>query len=337
MKLSTIIHHYHLYIISLLLELTYCNSFITTSTRIPSPFPTPKHKDCTLLLLLERRPERTQDSIRKNRRQNEKGKAKQKFYKLVSQEDRISELRIKEGLNKAERAELKGLLGVQKKFEEQYNPLLFSDKHLRFKSMHNDIFLKLSLYCSSFHSDKKINVFFLDGPDGGTAKTLIQKSNIFDPNQLFVANRHESSCNSLRISGGGMLPDKNVICANAADVFRMDFRNIEFSCYYFDGCGGHVPQIIHMISEALEVRLKLKDSSNSDGPIVIGYSLLGDNKNFVQKELLVSQHIRKLANSHHLRMSHALDDPLQYGILCDDIQKVDDSTFTTWIVLEPKD
>ena len=117
------------------------------------------------------------------------GKMNQRLYKAVSREDRTSklELKLKETANiseseinefmpPSERAELNGLLKARSRFEEQYDPLAFTEEHLKFKAMHNDVFLKLSLYCQRKRNQlkkakeekDKVNVFFLDGPDGGT-------------------------------------------------------------------------------------------------------------------------------------------------------------------------
>jgi hypothetical protein len=142
--------------------------------------------------------------------------------------------------------------------------------------MHNDAFIALIHYCyeernrdgsysstSSAKHSEPINVFFLDGPDGGTTAALIEGGDI-DPAQCYVANRHESSCLKLRKSGGGMLPDENVVHGTAAEVLTIGqpiivsgkssgkedidvaqlgeagaLSDIDFVvAYYFDGCGG---------------------------------------------------------------------------------------------------
>lgn len=317
--------------------------------------------------------------------QKQIGQMKQRLFKSVSREDRIVKLEMKlkdaanmsesesyEFMPKAERAELKGLLKVRDHFEEQYDPLTFTEEHLKFKAMHNDVFLQLSRYCQrernrvnteiGIEANEKINIFFLDGPDGGTASALIQKGN-FDPSQCFVANRHQSSCYSLRKSGGGILPDENVVYATAAEVLAVAatvsldgmniegttqakddidvalaaedgaFANVDFSSYYFDGCGGFVPHIVGMMSAAL-----IRDDCSTRGPIAVGYSLLGGNKDVVGKELAISQALTVIARKRGMKMVHVLDDPLRYG-LSPDIQKVGGSggggTFTTWLLLEP--
>jgi len=308
----------------------------------------------------------------------------QRLYKAVSREDRTSklELKLKETANiseseinefmpPSERAELNGLLKARSRFEEQYDPLAFTEEHLKFKAMHNDVFLKLSLYCQRKRNQlkkakeekDKVNVFFLDGPDGGTASALIEKGN-FNANRCFVANRHQASCETLRKSGGGILPDENVVHATAAEALTVGapillpgmnvegtsageddvgvsldgeegaFANVDFAAYYFDGCGGFVPHIIGMISSAL-----IREDSGSKGPIAVGYSLLGGYKDIVGKELSISKALTVIARHRGMRLVHVLDDPLRFG-LSPDVQKIGGleggGTFTTWLLLEPK-
>jgi len=307
-------------------------------------------------------------------RQRRIGQMKERHRKSVNREDRITELEIKwkdtasmpesesyEHMPQAERKELKGLLKVRESFEEQYNPLAFTEEHVKFKAMHNQAFTQLSLYCqrernrlnieNGVETTDKVNVFFLDGPDGGTASALIENGN-FDPHQCFVANRHQSTCDSLRRSGGGLIPDENVVCATAAealtdaptlaakdDILKSGkdgtFADVDFSSYYFDGCGGFVPHILGMISAAL-----IRENYDATGPIAVGYSILGGNKDVVGKELNISQALNIMARKRDMRMLHVLDDPLRYGISAD-IQKIGGAggagTFTTWLLLEPCD
>jgi len=320
-------------------------------------------------------------------RQKRLGQLKQRLQKSVAREDRISTLELKQKktqnmseseaykyMSKAERAELNGLLKTRDSFEEQYDPLNFTKEHLDFKAMHNDAFIQLIRYCErerqKLNKDDGIptnaldpvNIFFLDGPDGGTASALIHRGK-FSPNQCYVANRHESSCNSLKITGGGNLPDENVVHATASEALTISkhvtmeeidnggfdteisnsvtleengsFAHIDFAAYYFDGCGGFVPHIIGMLSAAL-----IRQEVNSKQPVAIGYSLLGGNKNVVSKELAVSQALTVIAKHRGMKMVHALDDPLKYGI-SSDIQKVGGAggagTFTSWLILQPED
>lgn len=324
-------------------------------------------------------------------RQRRIGQMEHRLRRSASREDRISALELKlknseampesksfEYMTKAERKELDGLLEVRNTFEEQYDPLKFTKEHLDFKSMHNDAFIQLSKYCERERNRVTLdkddrgtkaqisNVFFLDGPDGGTASALIIERGGFDPSQCFVANRHKSSCDSLRMSGGGLLPDENVVHATASEALTLsapicvsnvdvsnecdddidaasviaaekdgEFAHVDFVAYYFDGCGGFVPHVIGMLSAAL-IR---ENDCMSSWPIAVGYSLLGGNKDVVGKELAVSQALAIIARRRGMRMVHVLDEPSRYGISCD-IQKIggnNGGTFTTWLLLEPKE
>eukprot|EP00551_Chaetoceros_affinis_P007347 CAMPEP_0203675212 /NCGR_PEP_ID=MMETSP0090-20130426/19542_1 /ASSEMBLY_ACC=CAM_ASM_001088 /TAXON_ID=426623 /ORGANISM="Chaetoceros affinis, Strain CCMP159" /LENGTH=412 /DNA_ID=CAMNT_0050541337 /DNA_START=118 /DNA_END=1353 /DNA_ORIENTATION=- len=286
-------------------------------------------------------------------------------------------------LTKAEMAELQGLLKVREHFEEQYDPVSFTKEHLDFKSMHNDVLIALTRYCEKERAtiiccddDEEeqeqeqesstnkptstaaatTNIFFLDGPDGGTATALIDRGN-FHPQQCFVANRHISTCDKLR----EMLPEMNIVHATAAEALTVGvplhfdddndndddadelknanqredggaFSDIDFTSYYFDGCGGFTGHIINMISAAL-IRDNCDDDGRNRKPIAVGYSLLGGNKDVVSKELLVSRALSTIARRRGMRMAHALDDPSKYGISLDTM-KIGGSggggTFTTW-------
>ena len=59
----------------------------------------------------------------------------------------ISRAKSLEYMTKAERAELSGLLKDREKFAEQYDSLTFTEEHLEFKAMHNDVFVRLAKYC----------------------------------------------------------------------------------------------------------------------------------------------------------------------------------------------
>jgi hypothetical protein len=287
------------------------------------------------------------------------GKKKQRIYQSTSRESRISALELlqrtdTENFSVAQQAELNGLVRASSKFEEPYDESLFEKRHVEFKQLHNQAFLALIRYCEMRRNEqveKKgggreegSNVFFLDGPKGGTATSLLQGG--LDPYQCFVANRHESTCQKLRISGGGQLPDDNVVHATAAEALRKlnrgnnddgtnengPFAHLDFVAYYFDGCGGYVPHIVDMIATALGCTQKEEQLKTT----AIGFSLLGGNKDVVDKELFIYQAVNKIAKQQNMRMRHVLDDPEQYGI-SNDIRKVggaEGQTFTTWLILE---
>ncbi|CAB9516178.1 expressed unknown protein [Seminavis robusta] len=275
------------------------------------------------------------------------GQAKHRFEKAVRREDRITHL---EGalatLSNAEQSELEGLRQVRDTFEEQYNPESFSEDHVEFKKLHNQAFVALTQYCQDQRqvnddtTTEPVNVFFLDGPDGCTASALID-SGLLNPSQCYVANRHLSTCQALRTSGGGLLPEENVLYATAAEALTPSeeddspsFSDIPFSAYYFDGCGGFVPHIIDMMTSALLLRDDPKPPLAATTTIAVGFSLMGGNKNVIEKELEACRALAVIARTRGMRTLHVLDDPEKYGIP-PDIPKTGGGTFTTWILLEP--
>ena len=293
----------------------------------------------------------------------------QRIQKLARVEERIGILEEKLAnddsagtITDAEKAELEGLQRNRDNFEEQYDPTEFSEEHIAYKAMHNEVFAQLVRWCETNQTKdaEPPNVFFLDGPDGGTASSLIERGK-FAPSQCYVANRHESTCVALRESGGGLLPEENVVHATCSEALTKGaekgaFGDVDFSGFYFDGCGGYAPHIVNMMTSALlvlenddrdETSNERENSSSNDKsskykvkprhPIVVGYSLLGGTKNLVEKELEVSRALTIIARSRGMRMVHALEDPSRFG-LSNDVAKLGGkrgTTFTTWLVLEP--
>jgi len=297
------------------------------------------------------------------------------------------------GLTKAEEAELNGLLAKRAWFEEQYDEATFSEDHKAFKESHNDAFVALSLYCQRERERLKLAaaaeeggqegqeeeqqeihvpavMFFLDGPEAGTARALVERGG-FSADQCYVANRHGSTCQSLRMSGGGILPEENVVHATAAEALspglavesggglesggsttdeeggRHDvgsFGEHDFAAYYFDGCGGFAPHVSNMLVAAL-LRDDLQQQQQRDGapsssarspPIAVGFSLVGGNRDVVDKEVAVCQRLSILARRRGMRLSHVFDDPGRYGI-DPGLRKIGGTgggTLTTWVVLE---
>ena len=265
------------------------------------------------------------------------GQAKHRLEQSVRRENRITVLESSiDILSSSEKAELDGLLIARDNLEEQYDVSSFTSEHVEFKRLHNEAFVALARYC---HQDRyergyiddstteKLNVFYLDGPDCGSTNSLIDSG--FDPSQCYVANRHESTCKILQ----EVLPEENVVCATASEALSppSDFSCIDFSAYYFDGCGGYVPHIIQMMSSAL-IRLD-DDNQQPSRSIAVGFSLMGGNKDIVEKELEISRALSIIANTRGMRTRHVLDDPIRYGIP-NEICKTEGGTFTSWILLE---
>jgi len=293
-----------------------------------------------------------------------KGQAHARMLKTVRRDERIATLeeRLKEfdQLSPGEQKELNGLMAAGLLYEEQYEPSDFSVEHVAFKAMHNAAFCNLIEYCQSKQHERNskgesgtttdanqaapINLFYLDGPDAATSSALIEYG--FDRANCFVANRHGSTCEALRQWG---LPDSNVAHATAAvalEPVRLDddtkdtaggvFGDVSFGAYYFDGCGGFAPLIVEMMSAALKY---IGDNKMDRGrrqlrpPVVVGFSILGGNRNVVDKEQWVIQELVRMAAEWGLRVDHVLDDPERYGVSLDTL-KVDGGTLTNWCILD---
>jgi len=228
----------------------------------------------------------------------------------------------------AEQKELDGLMAKGLKYEEQYSCLSFTDEHVEFKQKHNDVFIKLIDYIhekelNSDSSSSPINVFYLDGPDAASSFAL-KKAGI-DPERCFVANRHESTCHTLLEK----IPGINAVHATASDALLNAFGIVHISAYYFDGCGGYPPLINDMISAALSEQ-RYQSQPNA---IAIGFSILGGNRDVVDKEKVVIQNLVRMAKRFGLRVDHVLDDPERYKIPLD-VQKIEGGTMATWVMLE---
>jgi hypothetical protein len=289
----------------------------------------------------------------------EEGQANIRLEKAVRRENRILTLSSRsDPLSNAELKELDGLQKADLRYEEQYCVTDFSEAHMAYKAAHNDIFISLARFCqsqsknalstsdagtSSASTSPAIKVFYLDGPDAGTTCAL--QSAGFDSTQCYVANRHASTCDALR----SYLPHENVVHASASDALTSTNKqsigstgtmshdndraqnvgalgDIPFSAYYFDGCGGYTPLIIEMLTAAF-------DSDSLQPPIAVGFSILGGNRDVVDKEQEVWRQLVAMVKPFGMRVDHVLDDPGRYGF-SSDTRKLDGGTMTTWGILE---
>ena len=253
------------------------------------------------------------------------GKTNQEFHRSVSRNNRMSVLEGCIVLSPSQEAELRGLR--EKEASEPYNPSNFSEAHHVFKRSHNDAFCKLAQYCHQRRSrDDPINIFFLDGPDAGTATALVGAQ--FGVEQCHVANRHALSCEALRMWG---IPPENVVHTSAKEALARNgvFGHICFGAFYLDGCGGHVPTIVDMLTAALAGR------GPQQSPIAVGFSLLGGNRDVVDKEVSIIQSLVVLAQGLDMQVHHVLDNPSRYGV-DPNLQKVEGGTMTSWFLLEPE-
>jgi hypothetical protein len=282
------------------------------------------------------------------------GEANVRKNRAARREDRTSALqrRMAEGslLSTAEQKELNGLLKCGSVFEEQYCIDDFPYEHVQWKAAHNNVFVSLARYCQDDStSATPINVFYLEGPDAGT--TLALNNGGFDAAQCYVANRHASTCEKLR----SHLPRANIAHADASEALTSQelagrdsntptnddnnkqnegtFRDIPFAAYYFDGCGGFTPLIVDMMRAAFDSGRAIKPKP----PIAIGFSILGGNRDVVDKEQEIVRKLAAMVKQHGLRVEHVFDDPERYGLPSDTLLKVDGGTMTTWCILEADD
>lgn len=298
--------------------------------------------------------------LNKQRFQERSARQEQRIYEL---QQRQQQLLPASSLSPQETAELDGLTS-KALFVEQYDPSSFSNEHVQFKQQHNAIFRQLCHYChcgallreeetddvdddDGDEEEKNTirNIFFLDGPDAGTASVLLAKEAFTSSTSMrtislehcYVANRHASTCDALK--GWGLT---HVAHMGAADALRNDFGNVSFGAFYFDGCGGHPPIIMDMIHAAIQTtttttngKANKTQHTNIQPPIVIGFSLVGGNRDVVNKELAILRSLVDLVKPLGWRVDHVLQDCERYGMSADIlVAKVDGNTLTTWVVLE---
>ena len=74
------------------------------------------------------------------------------------------------------------------------------------------------------------------------------------------------------------------------------FGTKSFGCYYFDGCGGFAPHVVGMFEAAFaprgNVHSKAADARQRprvtpQRPIAVGFSLVGGNRDVVNKEVSI--------------------------------------------------
>ena len=260
------------------------------------------------------------------------GQANQRHHRQVNREDRIVVLEeLGTDRTSSQNLEYQSLLVQQENFEEQYDATAFDDQHVAFKLQHNEAFGSLARYCCDVTNpmNSSPKVFFLDGPDGATTASLLELG--IQVEDCYVANRHSSTCKTLESN----YPNLNVLHTSAAKAFddsmKESFSRVDFSAYYFDGCGGHVPHVVEMITAALTITAPWKKETNH--PIAVGFSLLGDTRNMVEKDLAITRAVAHLARARRMRTRQILDEPERYGIPAT-IAKTQGKTLTSWILLE---
>jgi hypothetical protein len=248
------------------------------------------------------------------------GKTNQEGHRQVARENRIAVLEESTPRSVAEQSELNGLRDKSAIFEEQYDPSQFSEAHHAFKRAHNQAFCALAKYCCEKDDDEPMLLFYLDGADAKTTIALLQSE--FCAEQLYVANRHETSCVELR----KRLPAANVVCQSATISLQDGFQLDNFGAFYLDGCGGYVPQVTEMAAAAL--------SRANRNRVALGFSLVGGNRDVVNKEVAVVQYLVSIMSDEY-NVHHVMDDPIRYGV-SPAIRKLEGATLTSWFIFERK-
>ncbi|KAK1740223.1 hypothetical protein QTG54_009173 [Skeletonema marinoi] len=268
-------------------------------------------------------------SAEETARQKRSGQAKRRLERAARRENRIAQLEIMDsdgssssdnsnnGLTDSERAELEGLLRTRENFEEQYHADTFSEEHVEFKRLHNEAFAALARFCQQDRNRRNT----------ATSLALIDKHG-FDPSCCYVANRHLSTYKILQ----QCLPEENVIHATAAEALTPPCSNAS-------DCNNDSNDY-----DAALIRPEETTSSSSTNNLqhhlpkttAIGYSLMGGNKDVIEKEMDINRALSNIARTRGMRTRHVLDDPWRYGVPAE-IAKTEGGTFTSWMLLEEEE
>jgi len=227
--------------------------------------------------------------------------------------------------------------------------------------------------------DSDGNIFYLDGQDAGTTISLtsagIDARQCFVANRhestCDALRTYLPDENVIHASAVDALTTSNVYRGSDAhdpsEVQRDDdetidrlnfllgknstgaFDDIPFQAYYFDGCGGYAPLIVDMMAAAFQTvpsQTEPYDDNQPSAslrplvpPIALGFSILGGNRNVVDKEQMIVRELVRMVKPLGMRVDHVLDDPERYGIpsdLVDGLTKVDGGTMTTWYMVEER-
>lgn len=246
---------------------------------------------------------------------------------MFAMEDRIGVLYNMLERSPSEQKELDGLLRASN-FREQYNPIAFTPEHKSFKAAHNRAFAVMARYATA-ESGKGGNIFYLDGPDAGTTKMLVQENGGNDAflERCYTANRHQSTCDALRGEHGLT----NVIVSDVVAAFANELAHVRFAAYYLDGCGGFSPAILAMMQACVSAP-SVRNSQHRR--MVIGYSLVGDTRRLLSNTMQVTQGLVQLVKHSH-SVHHVMDDPAAYGV-DPSLAPMEGNVATLWFVLEPR-
>lgn len=215
---------------------------------------------------------------------------------------------------------------------DPYDPGLFTSEHARFKASHNEAFASLARNLrpddvdedGSASASSSCNVFYLDGPDGGTTSHLLDAG--FHRENLYVANEWEDSASALR-SDPFHLSARNCVLGRAQDVLRYNWDGVEFAAYYLDGCGGQTEPIVEMV-DAVFSRRSLPKAFG------IGFTLTQaepGGRELIDRVQDVARSIMTKSKAGGYDMRHVGDDPGRYGV-DPSLSRKHDNTCTSWLV-----
>ena len=178
---------------------------------------------------------------------------------------------------------------------------------------------------STIMKRKRRPVFYLDGPDGATTRTLLQ-AGFCRRTELFVANEWSDTMNVLRQEHD--LNQNNCYVGSAQDSLRTTFRNVPFVAAYLDGCGGDPVPIMDMIDALLAV-------PRAPTTLFIGFTLtaaepsgreLLDRIQDVTRNTL--RHVKE--KGHYRTVLHVGDDPIRFDI-DPALSRKHEGTTTCWL------
>lgn len=253
------------------------------------------------------------------------GHANQLLHKNAARHRRLEELRRTVEDDEVDAPRLEKEYAGLIRLGDPYDPHLFSDEHAQFKTSHNEAFASLAQNLCDDDEDDGCNVFYLDGPDGGTTSHLLEAG--FHLDNLYVANEWEESVLALQ-SEPFHLSAENCVLGRAQDVLLGDnWNEVEFAAYYLDGCGGQTEPIIEMV-DAIFCRNSLPNQFG------VGFTLTQaepGGRELLDRVQDVTRHIFAKARSSGYDMRHVGDDPERYGVDID-LSRKHDHTCTSWVV-----
>lgn len=220
--------------------------------------------------------------------------------------------------------------------DDPYDASHFTAAHRAFKDSHNTIFAALAEYCCSSAADA--NLFYLDGANGGTTRSLLAAG--FGMDQLYSANLFDATVEALRTNPATRL--KHIVPGRAEDALAVGgcFAHVPFAALYIDGCGGTTSPVIAAIDAAMGAAGDQRGRLEQAAPppkMAVGFTLtlaeptgraLSDREQDVVRAVVAAA--RRAGYAGPVR--HVGDEPERYGVdpaTC----KREQGTLTTWLIV----